>query len=123
MRKGVRPSTEAGYKTVINILKKDVFGARRIDKVKSLDAQTWLVQFQKNGRGYSSIHTIRGVLRPAFQLAVDNDFIRKNPFEFGLSTVIYNDSVTRDDERKFLKFVKEDSHFCKYYDGRSCRVF
>lgn len=117
MRKGVRPSTEAGYKTVINILKKDVFGARRIDKVKSLDAQTWLVQFQKNGRGYSSIHTIRGVLRPAFQLAVDNDFIRKNPFEFGLSTVIYNDSVTRDDERKFLKFVKEDSHFCKYYDG------
>lgn len=122
LRKGVRPSTEAGYKTVINILKKDVFGARRIDKVKSLDAQTWLVQLQKNGRGYSSIHTIRGVLRPAFQLAVDNDFIRKNPFEFGLSMVIYNDSVTReaisrDDERKFLKFVKEDSHFCKYYDG------
>jgi len=65
---------------------------------------------------------IRGVLRPAFQLAVDNDFIRKNPFGFGLSTAIYNDSVTReaisrDDERKFLKFVKEDRHFCRYYDG------
>ena len=122
LRNGVRPSTEAGYKTVINILKKDPFGSQRIDKVKVLDAQEWLVKLQKNGRGYSSIHTIRGVLRPAFQLAVDNDYVRKNPFAFDLGTVIYNDSVTRealsrDDERKFLKFVKEDSHFCKYYDG------
>ncbi len=122
LRNGVRPSTEAGYKTVINLLKKDPFGSQRIDKVKVLDAQEWLVKLQKNGRGYSSIHTIRGVLRPAFQLAVDNDYVRKNPFAFDLGTVIYNDSVTRealsrDDERKFLKFVKEDSHFCKYYDG------
>lgn len=122
LRNGVRPSTEAGYKTVINILKKDPFGSQRIDKVKVLDAQEWLVKLQKNGRGYSSIHTIRGVLRPAFQLAVDNDYVRKNPFAFDLGTVIYNDSVTRealsrDDERKFLKFVKEDSHFYKYYDG------
>ncbi|MDY3920324.1 MAG: site-specific integrase, partial [Candidatus Limivivens sp.] len=39
-----------------------------------------------------------------------------------LATVIYNDSVTRealtrDQERKFLKFVREDAHFQKYYDG------
>lgn len=122
LRKGVRPSTEAGYKTVINLLKRDPFGKQRIDKVKVLDAQEWLVKLQKNGRGYSSIHTIRGVLRPAFQLAVDNDYVRKNPFSFDLGTVIYNDSVTREalsreDEKKFLKFVKEDPHFCKYYDG------
>lgn len=122
LRKGVRPSTEAGYKTVINLLKRDPFGKQRIDKVKVLDAQEWLVKLQKNGRGYSSIHTIRGVLRPAFQLAVDNDYVRKNPFSFDLGTVIYNDSVTREalsreDEKKFLRFVKEDPHFCKYYDG------
>ncbi len=122
LRKGVRPSTEAGYKTVINLLKRDPFGKQRIDKVKVLDAQEWLVKLQKNGRGYSSIHTIRGVLRPAFQLAVDNDYVRKNPFSFDLGTVIYNDSVTREalsreDEKKFLKFVKEDPYFCKYYDG------
>ena len=122
LRKGVRPSTEAGYRTVINLLKADPFGRQRIDKVKVLDAQEWLVKLQKNGRGYSSIHTIRGVLRPAFQLAVDNDYVRKNPFSFDLGTVIYNDSVTREalsreDEKKFLRFVKEDPHFSKYYDG------
>lgn len=77
---------------------------------------------QMDGRGYSSIHTIRGVVRPAFQMAVDDDLIVKNPFEFQLNTVVVNDSVTRDaitrkQERDFLEFVKNDKHFCKYYDG------
>lgn len=62
------------------------------------------------------------MLRLAFQLAVDDDLIRKNPFSFELSTVIYNDSVTREalsrkEERKFLNFVKGDRYFAKYYDG------
>lgn len=96
---------------------------RRIDKVKLSDAKEWLIKLQQiDGRGYSSIHSIRGVLRPAFQMAVDDDLIRKNPFGFQLATVIVNDSVTRDaithdEKRKFLKFVKSDKHFCKYYDA------
>lgn len=55
-------------------------------------------------------------------MALDDDLTRKNPFEFQLSTVVVNDSVTREaitrkQEREFLKFIKEDRHFCKYYDG------
>lgn len=120
---GVRASTRAGYKTVLNILEKDDFGTKRIDKVKLSDAKGWLIKLQnKDGKGYSSIHTIRGVLRPAFQVAVDDDLIRKNPFEFQLVSVIVNDSATReaithDQKRKFLEFVENDKHFCKYYDG------
>ena len=77
---------------------------------------------QVDGRGYSSIHSIRGVLRPAFQLAVDDDLIRKNPFGFELASVIVNDSVTREaitrkQERDLLKFIKEDKHFCRHYDA------
>lgn len=122
LKTGVRPTTQLGYKTVINLLKKEEFGRRRIDKVKISDAKSWLISLQKNGRGFSTIRTIRGVLRPAFQVAVDDDLIRKNPFGFELMSVIYNDSVTREaltreQERKFLKFVKEDGHFKKYYDG------
>lgn len=122
LKTGVRPTTKAAYQTVINLLKKDTFGKTRIDKVRISDAKAWLIQLQKNGKGFSTIRTIRGVLRPAFQLAVDDDLIRKNPFHFALATVIYNDSVTREaltreQERKFLKFVKEDTHFKKYYDG------
>ena len=123
LKTGVTHNTRAGYKTVINILKKDAFGKQRIDKVRLSDAKAWLIKLQQvDGRGYSSIHSIRGVLRPAFQMAVDDDLIRKNPFGFELASVIVNDSVTREaitrkQERDLLKFIKEDKHFCRYYDA------
>ena len=119
---GVRHNTEANYNFVLNIIKKEEFGKRRIDKVKQSDAKCWLIKLQQDGRGYSSIHSIRGVVRPAFQMAVDDDLIRKNPFEFQLATVVVNDSVTREaitrkQERALLEVVASDKHFCKYYDG------
>ena len=120
---GVRESTKAGYQTTINFLEKDPFGRRRIDSIKISDAKLWLISLQqKEGKGYSSIHTIRGILRPAFRMAYDDDLIRRNPFDFGLATVIVNDSVTReaitrDQERKYLEFVKQDKHFSRYYEG------
>ena len=77
LKTGVGHNTKAGYKTVINILNREAFGKQRIDKVRLSDAKTWLIKLQQvDGRGYSSIHSIRGVLRPAFQLAVDDDLIR-----------------------------------------------
>ena len=119
---GVKHNTEANYNFVINIIKKEDFGKKRIDKVKLSDAKGWLIKLQSDGKGYSTIHSVRGVIRPAFQMAVDDDLIRKNPFEFQLATVVVNDSVTREaltrkQERAFLKFVKEDKHFSRYYEG------
>lgn len=123
LKVNVRHNTIAGYKTVINILKKDPISKQRIDKVHISDAKALLIKFQKvNGKSYSSIHSIRGVLRPAFQMAVDDDLIRKNPFDFQLATVIVKDSVMREaisrkQEREFLRFINEDKHFKQYFDG------
>ena len=55
-------------------------------------------------------------------MAVDDDLIRKNPFEFQLATVVVNDSVTREaitrkQQRAFLEFIKADKHFNRYYEG------
>lgn len=119
---GVKESTRAGYRTVMNLLKDDPFGSKKIQQVKVSDAKIWLIGLQEGGKGYSSIHSIRGVLRPAFQMAVDDDILDKNPFEWQLATVIVNDSVTREaitqeEERIFLEFVRSDKHYCRYYDG------
>jgi site-specific recombinase XerD len=120
---GVRESTRNGYFTTIRYMEKDPFGQRRIDTVKTSDAKLWLITLQqKYGKGYSTIHTMRGILRPAFRMAYDDDLIRRNPFDFELSTVVVNDSVTREaitagEERKYLEFVKQDKHFGKYYEG------
>ena len=122
LKTGIRHNTQANYNFVLNILKKEEFGNRRIDKVKLSDAKGWLIKLQKDGRGYSSIKTVRGVVRPAFQMAADDDLIRKNPFDFQLATVVVNDSVTREaitrkQQRAFLEFVKNDTYFCQYYEG------
>ena len=120
---GVKRTTRAGYNTVLNLLERDPFGAKRIDRIRLSDAKEWLIRLQQEGKkSYSTIHSIRGVLRPAFQMAVDDDILRKNPVGFVLATVLVNDAVTRDaitrkEERTFLEFVKNDKHYCKYYDG------
>ena len=123
LKVNVRHNTRANYNFVLNIIRKEDFGKMRIDKVKQSDAKAWLIKMQKvDGRGYSSIHSIRGVVRPAFEMALQDDLINRNPFQFELATVVVNDSVTRDaitraQERAFLKFIQEDKCYSKYYDG------
>lgn len=122
-RKGVRENTRTGYNTVLRRLEKEPFGMRRIDEVKISDAKLWLIKLQeKDGLSYSTIHSIRGVLRPAFKMAMDDELIRKNPFDFPVFTILVNDSIrrdalTHDQKRKFLSFIKNDKHFCKYYNA------
>lgn len=121
-RQDVRPSTKSGYKTVVNFLKQDPLGKTKISKVNAMEAKLWLIGLQKNGKSYSTIHTIRGVLRPAFQLAVESQFLFSNPFSFELKGVLINDqikreAVSRKDEKRFLKFLKHDEHFSRYYDA------
>lgn len=119
---GVGQSTKQGYVTVQRLLAKEAFGKKTIRTVKTSDAKLFLIKLQQeDGKSYSSIHTIRGVLRPAFQMAVDDDILVKNPFGFQLAGVLVNDAVTReaitkDQMRKFLKFVHDDVVYCKYYE-------
>lgn len=119
----VRINTQSWYKTILNILKNDPFGARRIDTVNVLGAKKWFSNLQ-NGekRSYSSICTIRGVLRPAFQQAYNDDLIQKNPFDFPVSDVVVNntkkrEAITEEQEEAFLEFVKNNHSYYRYFDG------
>ncbi|MBO4787370.1 MAG: site-specific integrase, partial [Lachnospiraceae bacterium] len=109
--------------TVIHLLEKEPFGRMPVKRVRRSDAKAWLVKLQQvDKKSFSTIHTIRGVVRPAFQMAVDDDFIRKNPFAFQIVPLLINDTGTREaisnlQERTFLDFVKSDTHYCRYYDG------
>lgn len=121
-RTGAKNSTKMNYGFVKNLLKKQAFGDCKISRVKTSDAKLFLIKLQQeDNKRYSTIKTVRGVLRPAFQMAVDDDVLNKNPFGFELAGVVVNDSVTReavtkDQMRKFLKFVHDDVVYCKYYE-------
>ena len=119
---GTKPQTKSNYRFVVNILKNEPFSGKKIGAIKTSDAKLFLIKLQSDGRGYSTVKTVRGVLRPAFQMAVDDDIIVKNPFGFQLAGVVVNDSktreaITREQMRKFLRFVHDDNTYCKYYEA------
>lgn len=119
----VRPNTKTNYNYVCNILRKESFSSRKIRRIKVSDAKLFLIKLQdQDGRGYSTVQSIRGVLRPAFQMAVDDDILVKNPFSFELASVVVNDSVTREaitkkQMRQFLDYIKDSGYYGKYYEA------
>ena len=121
LKQGVRYNTQVGYQYVLNLVKKENFGYRKISTIKVSDAKQWFAKLQKDGRGYSTITSVRGVVKPAFQMACDEDAIRKNPFLFDLKGVVVNDTVPRvalTDEQLaiWMNFIKTDKTYSKYYD-------
>ena len=121
LKQGVRHNTKVGYSFVLNLVAKEDFGNRKISSIKVSDAKLWFMKLHRDGRGYSTITTVRGVVKPAFQMACDEDAIRKNPFIFKLTDVVPNDSekriaLTEEQLNTWMTFIREDSTYSKYYD-------
>ncbi len=121
LKQGVRHNTRMGYKFVLNLVAKEEFGSRRICTVKVSDAKLWFLKLHQDGKGYSTITSVRGVVKPAFQMACDEDAIRKNPFIFKLTDVVPNDSerriaLTEEQLRTWMDFIRQDETYSKYYD-------
>ncbi len=121
LKQGVRHNTKVNYNFVLNLIRKEDFGHRKINTIKASDAKLWFLKLQSDGKGYSTITSIRGVVRPAFQMACDEDIIRKNPFAFSLAGVVVNNTkarmaLTPEQQEIFMSFIKNDPHYCRYYD-------
>lgn len=77
----------------------------------------WFVKLNKAGNGCGTLAILFGIMRNAFEEAVEEGFIIKNPCAFRLSQVVHCDLKPRDpadeeDIRKLLKLTKETK---KYY--------
>ena len=76
LKQGARYNTRVEYKTVLNLVKKETFGQRQIKDIKVSDVQLWYIKLHEDGKGYSTLANVRGVLKPAFQMAYNEDIIR-----------------------------------------------
>ena len=120
LRRNVRYNTTVGYNFVLNVLRKEEFGYQQVSKVRVVDAKRFLLNLYDKGRGYSSINSIKGVLKPAFKMAVNDDYLRKNPFDFRMDLIPNNSqkrvAMTEEERERYLEFVRNDEHFSRYYD-------
>lgn len=120
-RMNVRHGTKKGRSYLMDALENDPLGAKSIDSVKLSDAKEWSVRMKEKGYAYSTINNYKRSLKASFYTAIENDCIRKNPFNFDLKMVLENDSkekiaLTPEQEEKLLQFMQYDKVYKKYRD-------
>lgn len=117
----VRHGTKQGRKQLMRILEEDTIGACSIENVKMSDAKEWAIRMKEKGYSFKTISNHKRSLKAAFYSAIQDDCIRKNPFEFPINTVIKDDTEPKipfsaTQEESLLAFVKSDKVYYKYYD-------
>ena len=120
-RTNVKKSTQKQREQLMRLLKEDKLGARSIDTIKPSDAKEWALRMKEKGFSYNTINNHKRSLKASFYIAIQDDCVRKNPFDFKLSEVLENDTkekvaLTEEQEQALLSFIKTDNVYHKYYD-------
>ena len=120
LKRGLKQNSMRAYGSAINRVHSDPFGQRKVRSVKLSDAKAWFVALHDSGIKQNTIGVLQSIIRPAFEMAVDDDMIRKNPFKFKLSDVVPNDAylrdaLTKEQQERYLQFIQDYGHD-NYYD-------
>jgi len=120
-RVNVKHNTKVSRTRLMKLLEQDKLGSCSIDNVKMSDAKEWALRMAENGVAYSTINNDKCSLKAAFYTAIEDDCIRKNPFNFNLNTVIEDKTqpkvpLTPLQEKELLDFVQGDKVYRKYYN-------
>ncbi|HAQ5047374.1 TPA: site-specific integrase, partial [Enterococcus faecium] len=121
-RGNVKHNTKLGRERLMRILEQDRLGSCPIDSVKLSDAKEWALRMKEKGLSYKTINNDKRSLKAAFYTAIQDDCIRKNPFDFQLSDVLDDDTepkvpLTPAQEESFLSFIQGDKVYQKHYDA------
>ena len=77
-----------------------------------------MMKLHEDGKGYSTITSVRGVVKPAFQMAYNEDIIRRNSFDFKLVDIVSNDSqkhiaMTEEQQALWMGFIPMTDEVCQ----------
>ena len=119
--KKVRITTEQKYRYLINMLDKIQILDIPIKDIKTSLAKQYMITLSNMGYSYGTVQNAKTLLKPAFQMAVEDDYIVKNPFLFTLSNIIENDSKQRfsmseEEEKHYIEFISNHGWFRHIYD-------
>ena len=117
----MKKSTQKQREQLMRLLKEDKLGARSIDTIKPSDAKEWALRMKDKGFSYNTINNHKRSLKASFYIAIQDDCVRKNPFDFKLNEVLENDTkekvaLTEEQEQALLSFIKTDNVYHKHYD-------
>lgn len=121
LRRDLKQNSIRAYSTGVNRIHAASFGQRKIKTVKKSDAMAFLISLHDEGLKQNTIGIVHNILRPSFEMAVEDDAIRKNPFKFKLCDIIPNDAdkrtaLTKSQQELYLSFIRDYGHDNYYED-------
>lgn len=104
------PNSYVTQRRYLKLLQRYSIANRNIAEVRLMEAKEFVKAVYKDDYAYGTINNLLSLLRPAFQDAMDDNLVLKNPFSFKLSTVIPNNEneknlLTKEQYEKLLKFM------------------
>ncbi len=122
MHKGsVKDSTYNQFEVFKSRLEKDSFGNYNIKDVTITTAKIWLASLYNSGLSFGTVNNYKAILKPSFDLALDDGIIARNPFDFSLGKIIKNNAVEKkplslDEYLRFVSFAREHDRFFRTVD-------
>ena len=120
LKSNVRVSTQKGRNQLMRLLEGDKIGHMPIEKVKPSDARQWAMRMKEKGFAFQTINNHKRTLKAIFYTAIEDDMIRKNPFNWDTEDVIGNDTepksaLTDTQMDLLLRFLQTDCTYQKHY--------
>ena len=116
-----------------NHIRNTELGNAQIKNIKTSHIKRFYKELKDKGLSNSTIKKFNTILRPSFELALDDDMIRKNPVKKdcvkkykGEKNV--REALTRDEQKKLLDFVESSNVYkiyapmLRYMLGTGCRI-
>ncbi len=121
LKANVKKSTVKGRKRLMGMLEKDKIGNMGIEKIKPSDAKEWASRMS-HSYSFQTIKNAKRSLTAAFHTAINDGYVRRNPFDWKLEDVIENSTeskapLTDGQVESLLSFIKEDSVYSRHYNA------
>lgn len=96
----VKPVTHAHYLNTLRIINEE-FADRRLDSIKPMEVEAFLIKLKTEGRSDSAVSHARGLFYMIMEAAEANDYIKRNP-------VRYAGKIKKDPPKKKDVFTAEE---------------
>lgn len=125
---GRRDTTIKNYRARLKMVEQEPVIHQKIMDVKVSSVKNLIGKMHEDGRAYKTITSVIAVLKAAYNMAIEDEIIVRNPFKIRMNKVLENDTeertpLTAEEQRNWLTFLWNDETYSKYFDMFALLLF
>ena len=105
LHKWAKAGTLNAVTSIVRRIKQYPIAQQKIHDVRISECKAWFKELSAGGLSRGTIASFQNILRPAFEMAVEDSYIKRNPFHFKLGSIIANDAETREALTKATEII------------------